>query len=66
MERRKAFQGPNGWYLAYEMADGSHHQPANGGEYATREEAERMEDRCLRDLRDAETERRLDEYLGVA
>jgi hypothetical protein len=27
----KAFEGPNGWYVAFESADGSHRQPANGG-----------------------------------
>jgi len=38
--RWRAFQGPNGWYIAVEDADGYHHQPADGG-HMTREEARR-------------------------
>lgn len=26
----KAFQGANGWYVAYERADGFHRQPQSG------------------------------------
>jgi hypothetical protein len=35
----KTFRGPNGWYVAWENAAGFHYQPANGGEYATKQEA---------------------------
>lgn len=27
----RAFEGPNGWYVADVMADGSHYQPRDGG-----------------------------------
>jgi hypothetical protein len=27
----RAFEGPNGWYVAFENADGFHRQPADGG-----------------------------------
>ena len=27
----RAYLGPNGWYVAWEQGDGSHHQPADGG-----------------------------------
>lgn len=27
----RAFQGPNGWYVAFERADGFHRQPPDGG-----------------------------------
>lgn len=26
----RAFQGPNGWYVAWERADGTHRQPSLG------------------------------------
>ena len=35
----RAFEGPNGWYLAAEDEDGFHRQPADGG-HLTAEEAE--------------------------
>lgn len=34
---RRAFQGPNGWYVADEGADGSHYQPSDGGHLTKRE-----------------------------
>lgn len=40
----RAFQGPNGWYVAFEDAEGSHRQPPGGGdlgEEEARREAQR-------------------------
>lgn len=34
--RWRAFEGANGWYVAYEE-DGCHHQPANQGSMTERE-----------------------------
>jgi phenylpropionate dioxygenase-like ring-hydroxylating dioxygenase large terminal subunit len=47
----RAFEGPNGWYVAWEDADGYHHQPSHGGRL-DREEAEAMA--AERDDRDDE------------
>jgi|SRR5690606_35613900 len=33
----KAFEGPNGWYVAWEREDGFHRQPATGCNMAERE-----------------------------
>lgn len=37
----RAYEGPNGWYVAREDARGYHHQPADGG-HLSRAEAERL------------------------
>lgn len=36
----QAFQGPNGWYVAWVQQDGSHYQPA-GGDRLTEGQAKR-------------------------
>jgi hypothetical protein len=36
----EAYEGANGWYVAWERPNGSHHQPQFGGNM-TRREAER-------------------------
>lgn len=33
----RAFQGPNGWYVAWERKDGCHRQPDNGGTLSRRD-----------------------------
>lgn len=38
----RAFQGPNGWYVAWEEPDGSHHQDSGYGGTLDQEEAEAM------------------------
>jgi len=37
---RRAFRGPNGWYMATEDQTGTHYQPSDGGRYESRAEAE--------------------------
>lgn len=41
---KKAFRGPNGWYVADEGNDGTHYQPDNGGTYQTKAAALAAED----------------------
>jgi len=38
----RAFQGPNGWYVAWEGDDGFHRQPADGGNLSSREAEEEV------------------------
>jgi hypothetical protein len=35
---RKAFRGPNGWYVADEDDSGTHYQPFDGGRYHTKQQ----------------------------
>lgn len=39
----RAFQGPNGWYVAWECARDAHSQPANGGHMTQRQAADQAE-----------------------
>lgn len=42
VEKWAAYQGPNGWYVAFERDNGFHRQPSNGGsltEHQARREA---------------------------
>jgi hypothetical protein len=41
---RKAFRGPNGWYVADEDDSGTHYQPFDGGRYHTKAAALASED----------------------
>jgi hypothetical protein len=52
----RAFEGANGWYTAWQDADGYHHQPADGGRLterqARRRARERNEDESEQQARD--------------
>ncbi len=41
----RAFQGPNGWYVAFEREDGFHRQPQNGGNMSERDARREARDR---------------------
>ena len=46
----RAYEGPNGWYVAWENAEGFHHQP-DGGAELTEASAKRIARRKNDDLR---------------
>lgn len=39
----RIFEGPNGWYVAQEDANGFHHQPSDGGRLSRAEAREALD-----------------------